>query len=283
MTLPQPPAPATTCYRHPDREGGRRCTRCGKACCSQCLVQADIGSQCVDCARASRPDVRTRARYWSAGQPTLVTYTMIAVNVVVFVWMAVFDSGNLTSSRITQQQIDIGLARSLLDNGEWYRLITSGFLHFGVIHLLFNMFLLFQLGQLLEPALGRAKFGLLYGAALLGGSAGALVLESGNTLTGGASGAVFGLLGAAFVGLWSRGVNPLSTGIGATLLLNVFITFSVPGISIGGHVGGVIAGAIIGWFVMTPPGRQVRAWATYTAPIAVAVIAVVVSYYAVNA
>lgn len=284
MTLPQPPAPTTTCYRHPDREGGRHCTRCGKSCCSQCLVQADVGSMCVDCARAGRPDVRTRARYWSAGQATLVTYTLIAVNVAVFAWIVAANRDALGLNYITQQQVDIGLARPLVERDGWYRLVTSGFLHFGFIHLAFNMLLLFQLGQLLEPALGRVRFGLLYGAALLGGSAGALLLETGNPppLTGGASGAVFGLLGAAAVVLWRRGVNPLSTGIGAVLLVNLVITFSIRNISVGGHVGGLVAGAIIGWFVTAAPGRPVQRWTTYAAPVAVAVAAVGLSYYAVK-
>ena len=90
MALPQPPPPpppqTATCFRHPDREAGRRCTRCGRPACSECLVQASVGSHCVECARAARPDVKTRARYWSARQPTLVTYTLIAINVAVFVW-----------------------------------------------------------------------------------------------------------------------------------------------------------------------------------------------------
>ena len=82
MALPQPPIPQTaTCYRHPDREAGRRCTRCGRPACSECLVQASVGSHCLECAKAARPDVKTRARYWSARQPTLVTYTLISINI----------------------------------------------------------------------------------------------------------------------------------------------------------------------------------------------------------
>ena len=100
--------------------------------------------------------------------------------------------------------------------------MTSGFLHFGIIHLAFNMLLLFQLGNLLEPAIGRVRFALLYFAALLAGSAGALILSP-NALSGGASGAVFGLMAAAFVGLRNRGVNPFSTGIGSVLVINLVL------------------------------------------------------------
>lgn len=286
MTLPQPPAPQiTTCFRHPGREAGRRCTRCGRPACNECLVQADIGSQCVECAKAGRPDVRTRARYWSARQPTLVTYALMAVNLAVFVWIAADNTRSIGGqSSITRRQFDLGLSESFLTgdnnlsgNGEWYRLVTSGFLHFGIIHIAFNMLLLFQLGQLLEPILGRVRFGLLYAAALLGGSAGVLLLQP-DSFAGGASGAVFGLLGAAAAWQLRQGVNPLSTGIGTTLLLNVMITFWVPNISIGGHLGGLVAGAAAGWFMLAPRNQRSPIWLTYASPVLVGVAAIAVSY-----
>ena len=108
-----------------------------------------------------------------------------------------------------------------------------------------NMFILWQLGQLIETGLGRTRFAMIYFASLLGGSAGALLLSP-NALTGGASGAVFGLMGAAAVILHRRGVNVMRTGIGTTLILNLVITFALPGVSIGGHLGGVLIGALIG-------------------------------------
>lgn len=286
MALPQPPVPqTTTCYRHPDRETGRRCTRCGKAACTDCLVQATVGSHCVDCARAGRPNASTRARYWNARQPTLVTYALIAVNALVFVWLGVQDSGSLSgSSRITMGQFRLGLAEPLLRNQPWteyYRLVTAGFLHFGVMHIAFNMLLLFQLGNLLEPAIGRVRFGLLYFAALLAGSAGVLLLQP-MSLAGGASGAVFGLLAAAFVGLRNRGINPFSTGIGTVLLLNLAITFTIPGVSIGGHLGGLVGGAIAGWVILAPRHVRLPSWAGYAAPAAVMLVSVIVSVIAVQ-
>ncbi|MET0146925.1 MAG: rhomboid family intramembrane serine protease [Ilumatobacteraceae bacterium] len=245
-------------------------------------MQAAVGSHCVECARAARPDVKTRARYWSARQPTLVTYSLIAINIAVFVWLVIDDSGALSGGRLTRRQYDLGLAAPFLEqNGEWYRLVTSGFLHFGIIHLAFNMLLLYQLGQLLEPAIGRIRFALLYFAALLGGSAGALLVQP-NAVHGGASGAVFGLMGAAFVGLRHRGVNPFSTGLGTVLLLNLIITFTIPGISIGGHIGGIVGGAVAGWVVLAPPYKGIARWATYAAPIAVIVISIVISVVVVK-
>lgn len=280
---PPPPAapptgpPATdahTCYRHPKRAAGRQCTRCGRFACSECLVQASVGSHCVDCARASRPKAATRARYWNARQPTLVTYTLIAINLAVFVSGVALDPQSLSGRRTTELHVDLALNGELLSiTHEWYRLVTSGFLHFGILHLGFNMYMLYLLGQMLEPVLGRVRFGLLYLAALLGGSLGVVVLDRGG-LTAGASGAVFGLLGAAFVGQWLHGANPLSTSIGSVLMMNLFITFAFRGqISVGGHVGGLIAGAICGAAMLAPRHKGVPAWASYVVPFVVAVAA----------
>ena len=155
----------------------------------------------------------------------------------------------------------------MLYNGEWYRLVTSGFVHFGIVHIGFNMLLLWQLGQLVERAMSTVQFMLLYLAALLGGSLGVLVVD-GTTLkiTAGASGAVFGLIGAAAVGLHRRGVNVFSTGIGTALMLNLFITFSIGGISIGGHLGGLVAGAICGFVMLPPKWNTYPKWVAWATP-----------------
>jgi membrane associated rhomboid family serine protease len=221
-----------------------------------------------------------------------VTYVLMAINVAVFVWMVARDPENLNpGGSITQEQADLALAENVLVRTtagtiehidvteQWYRLVSSGFLHYGIIHLAFNMFLLFQLGLLLEPALGRVRFGLLYFASMLGGSAGALVFQP-NGLHGGASGAVFGLLGAAAVIMFRRGMNPLSTGVGTAIVLNLFITFTIPGISIGGHIGGLIAGAAAGALIAAPRHVRQPNWVTYLAPIGVAAAAVLVSVLA---
>jgi membrane associated rhomboid family serine protease len=290
---------ATACYRHPDRPAGRRCTRCGKAACDSCLVQATVGSHCPDCAKASRPDVRTRARFWSARQPVLVTMSLIVVNVAVFVLVLVVTREPAAlSGGVTDMHLRLGLSKDVLaqpiawqsDDGGiyitepdgWYRLVTSGFLHFGIIHIAFNMYFLYVLGPMLEPALGRISFLLLYMASLLGGSLGVILLDSGG-ITAGASGAVFGLLAAATVGLWRRGVNPFTTGIGTTLILNLFITFAIPGISIGGHIGGAVAGAICGSVMLAPAYRRGPSWATWATPVIVGIGSVVAVIMIVNA
>lgn len=174
----------------------------------------------------------------------LVTKTLIAINLAVYLW-SIMGRSSVMYGGLNKNQFDIVLSQVFIDNGEWYRLVTAGFLHFGLLHLGMNMFILWQLGQLIEPGLGRTRFAMIYFASLLGGSAGALLLSP-NALTGGASGAVFGLMGAAAVILHRRGVNVMRTGIGTTLILNLIITFALPGVSIGGHLGGVLIGALIG-------------------------------------
>lgn len=311
MPLPPPPPPhgapppppsnrsgtTTTCYRHPGREAGRRCTRCGRPACTDCLVQASVGSHCLECAKAAKPDLATRARFWSASQHALVTYTLIAANVLVFVGVIVWtgDTGALTG-QVTTAHLDLGLSKDVLAepipwaiDGEifwtepdgWYRLVTSGFLHFGLLHLAFNMYFLYVIGPMLERSLGRVRFALLYFASLLGGSLGVILFDSGS-ITAGASGAVFGLLGAATVGLWRRGVNPFNTGIGTALLINLFITFIVPGISIGGHLGGAVVGAVCALVMLAPAHQRVPNWATYATPAALGVFSIVASVVLVN-
>ena len=188
-------------------------------------------------------------------------------------WGIILDASRSASvGGITKFQFDMGLAREFLNAGEWYRLISSGFLHFGLIHVGMNMFLLFQLSRMLEPTLGSLKFTLVYFASLLGGAAGALV-ASPNALTGGASGAVFGMMAATVVGMRQRGVNPLQTGIGLTFVINIGLTLAIPNISVGGHFGGAIAGAACGVFVLAPAQWRLPKWTEYMMPIVIGTIA----------
>ena len=261
-----PPPILEYCTRHPDVATGRHCTRCDRPACSQCLTQADIGSLCAECLRRAKPATRERIRFWNAAQSVLVTRAIIGLNAIIFVWVLFGTDRYIGGGVINGRELDMALSQFFIDNGEWYRLISSGFLHFGLFHVGMNMFLLWQLGVLLEPALGRARFALLYFVSMLGGAVGALVLSP-NALTGGASGAVFGLMAAASVGLQQRGVNPLKTGIGATLILNLLITFTIPGISIGGHLGGALMGAAAGYAMLEPRWNRDNPWIGWVAPI----------------
>ena len=257
------------CYRHPNMPTGRSCTRCGRPACGDCLQAVTIGSQCPDCIKASRPPATVRAKDWNASQDALITRIIMALNVAVFVWVLIGDTSSAGfGSSISPREVELGLNKLLLSfNHEWYRLITSGFLHFGILHIAMNMYLLFQLGKLLEPPLGRLRYGLLYFACLLGGSLGVLVLEGSSTgLHGGASGAVFGLMGAAAIGMQRRGINIFQTGLGATLMINLLLTFTIPGISIGGHIGGIVMGAICGSIMFPPPQQKQPPWLGYAVP-----------------
>lgn len=172
------------------------------------------------------------------------TKLLIAANAVVFVMG--------TAGAKWANENKLGLAAYLINPlHEYYRLVTAGFLHYGAFHILMNMWCLWVLGQALEPRLGPRRFVAVYFVALLGGSAGALLLEP-NALVGGASGAVFGLFGALAVALQSRGVSVLKTSLGPTILINFFFTFAVPGISKGGHLGGFLFGILAGIAVLHP-------------------------------
>lgn len=221
----------------------------------------------------------------------MVAYTLIAVNVLVFIGLGLYyDMGGMLSGRVTEAHFNFALNELFLDSevpadfspfgvegAQWYRLITSGFLHYGFLHLGLNMFFLYLLGNEMEPILGRTKFALLYFASLLGGSAGILLLDGSNAFSAGASGAVFGLLGAYAVGVLRHGINVFNTQIGSLLMVNLFITFFAPNISIGGHIGGLVAGAICGFVMMAPGYKAVPPWSKFATPIAVALAAIVIS------
>ena len=169
-----------------------------------------------------------------AVDPT-VAYVLIAINVLMYFGQQAAGQRGLP---------DFVLYGPLVADGEWWRLLTAGFLHGGLFHLLLNMYALYFLGRMLEPALGHVRFAALYFAALLAGSFGAVLLSL-DTPVVGASTAIFGLFGAAIVMARNRGIDIMASGLGPVLLINLAITF-FPGfnISIGGHLGGLIGGVL---------------------------------------
>lgn len=240
-------APLETCYRHADRRAGVRCQRCDRPICPDCMINASVGFHCPQCTRGAPQRVVRPSARWSRGasmQRSVVTISLIAINVAVFV----YDLGK--RSRLDGALFGRGFSVRAggpagVAEGEWWRLITSGFLHAGGLHLAMNMIALWTLGQVLEPVLGRARFGVLYLSSLLAGSFGVLLLEP-TARTVGASGAVFGLFGALFILQLSRGISPWDTGLGGILVINLLITFLVPNVSIGGHLGGLTGGLAAG-------------------------------------
>jgi membrane associated rhomboid family serine protease len=183
-------------------------------------------------------------------QPTLVTQALLASFAAFFVLGALISgAGSSLGGGVTKLHERFALFGPAVANGEWWRLITSGFLHYGPIHLLFNGWSMWNVGQSLERGLGRWRFAGLFVVSVLGGSAGALLLSP-NALSAGASGGLFGFFAAGFMGSRARGIPFGASGWGPTLLMNLFITFSIPNISIGGHLGGGIAGGVCGAVLM---------------------------------
>jgi membrane associated rhomboid family serine protease len=237
------PTEAWGCYRHPFEEAGVRCMRCDRPICPRCMITAPVGFQCPECVKGAPPVRRYSEMRRSSSQQIAVTIGLIAINVALY--LPTMSGGGATGRGTTELTERLALFGPFVRDGEWYRLVTSGFLHYGLFHVGFNMLILYQLGLLLEPAFGRVRFGLLYAASLLGGSVGALLLSP-DALTAGASGAVFGCMAAVVVALRRRGVGILQSNIGMLLLINLVLTFTVSGISIGGHLGGLAAGALGG-------------------------------------
>ena len=225
------------CYRHPNRETGVRCSNCERPICPDCMTSTPVGMRCPECARRGATRVRTMR---SASDEPSLTYILIGINVLAGIGSLLGSGGGATSGALTH---DGGLSAHFIADGEYYRLITAGFLHAGLFHLLTNMLSLWILGTMIEPAIGHWRFGLIYFVSLLCGSFGALLLSP-DELTVGASGAIFGLLAAASVVAWNRGFNLMESGLGVWIGLNLLITFTVPNISVGGHVGGLVGGAL---------------------------------------
>ena len=176
-----------------------------------------------------------------------VTYGLIAVNVVAYLventhiggGETLYDRGALLGSPEVPG-IEQGVAY-----GQWWRLLTGGFLHANLLHIGMNMLILYWLGRMLEPAIGSLRFAAVYVTSLLAGSLGALVLTP-HAFTVGASGAIFGLAGCAVVEMRSRNVPVMESGLGVLILINLLFSFTSSGISLGGHVGGLIGGALAG-------------------------------------
>ncbi|MCI4673957.1 rhomboid family intramembrane serine protease [Candidatus Mycolicibacterium alkanivorans] len=233
---PQTPAEAPTCYRHPDRQTFVRCTRCQRPICPECMRSAAVGHQCVDCVAAGAQSVRrVKTAFGGVQRSTMpvVSYALIAVNVVMFV----------LQKTVPGLQRELVLWAPAVAGGEYYRLVTSAFMHYDILHLLFNMWALYIVGPPLEQWLGRLRFGALYALSALGGAVLVYLISPISAATAGASGAVFGLFGATFV--VARRLNLDVKWVVGLIAINLVITFSLPNISWQGHVGGLITGALI--------------------------------------
>ena len=271
---------ATTCYRHPNQETAVACSSCGRPICPDCMVFAAVGIKCPECAGRTTGGKATARRLGAAagqGAGAYVTKALIAVNVAVFL-IQLFEGGaSATSGRLFQDGALFGPA---VANGDWWRLVTYAFLHANAIHLLFNMLMLWWFGGPLESLVGRFRFGAVYLVSILAGAAGSLLLSP-LAATVGASGAVFGILGAGIL-LERRQIYVFG---GSALLvagLNLVLGLFLNNISIGGHLGGLVGGGLV-MLAMSQFGRRHMLYGrmdvvTVGALIGVAALSVVVAY-----
>ncbi len=230
---------AEVCYRHPNRETAVSCSACGRPICPDCMTPTPVGMRCPECSNQRTKVVRGTSTF-AENAAIPATFTLMAISIVGYL----VEIGAGTNRIIN----DYGLFGPLVSS-EPYRIVTSGFLHGGLLHIAFNMYVLFILGRLLEPALGWPRFVAIYLASLLIGSLGVIVLDP-NSLAVGASGAIFGLFAAAFVILHGRGLAAQANQLGFIIVINLIFTFTVPHIAIGAHLFGAAGGALCALFIV---------------------------------
>ena len=239
----------SVCYRHPDRPAGVRCQRCDRPICPDCMNSAAVGFQCPECFSAgvkSVPKTRTTFGGVARVNDQVVSITALGLNVLVF--LLVLAGGNRVRN-------DLVMYGPLVETEPW-RLITAAFTHQQFFHVFSNLFMLYQLGPMLERMLGRLRFVILYLGSALGGSVAVWLLDY-NQPTLGASGAVLGLVGALLV--ISRSLGHDVTWILGYIVITAFLSFAIPNISWQGHLGGFVTGAAIaGIFVLDSKRRKTR-------------------------
>jgi membrane associated rhomboid family serine protease len=237
-----------TCYRHPNRETGVSCSNCGRPICPECMTSTSVGMRCPECARQTTKVRVGQAAFGSDASKMPATFILIGLNAIVFVAELLGGGlGGLNGGGSLIQ--DAGLRGPEIADGDWWRVITGGFLHAGFLHLLLNMYVLYIAGSILEPGIGTPRFLGIYFVSLIAGSLGALIVDP-NTVTVGASGAIFGLMAAVIVVARGRGVEQLAQQFGLFVVLNLVLTFSISGISVGGHIGGLVGGAVAALLVI---------------------------------
>jgi membrane associated rhomboid family serine protease len=243
------------------------------------MTPTPVGMRCPECSRQKTKVTRGVGAPSSGFRMAPATFVLIAINVVAYLIEIAAGSGGVNSPGGSVIN-DFALNGFWVGEGEWYRLVTGGFLHASLMHIGFNMLLLFFLGRLLEPALGTPRFLVLYFASLLAGSLGALLLTEPYVFTVGASGAVFGLFGAAFILARVRGMSALAGEIGFLIVINLAFTFGASNISIGGHLGGLAGGLLCAGVIVAGErgmlGRR-RLVAELLAMAAIGIVAAVVA------
>ena len=273
-----------TCYRHPDRETGVSCSECGRPICPDCMTFGPVGIRCPDHSGQPRGAARVvqNVQRRTSRNPGIVTMTLIGIMVGIYLLQLVGGASiNANSGWIFENGALFG---PYVAQGDWYRLLSAAFLHYGPIHLGMNMLALWWIGRPLEDWLGPVRYVLLFLVSGLAGSAGALIANP-NGITVGASGAIFGILGAAIV--LERQQTYVLGGSAITLLVvNLAFTFAVPGISIGGHLGG-LAGGALAILALSQFGKRSAVYSRFdvvsiASLLAIGVLSVAVAYWKVR-
>jgi membrane associated rhomboid family serine protease len=238
-----------------------RCARCDRPFCPECLREASVGFHCAECLTGADGRATADVRRTVAGavqvDRALMVPGLIAVNTAIYLWTAA-QARSAVNNELAPLFQSWALNIPAIAGGQWWRLFTSGFLHFGPIHLLFNMLALWVIGKDFELVLGRVRFLAVYLIGLLGGSAAAFLFGSPSTQVAGASGAVFGLMGGLVVLLrrMDLSLRPVVT----LIVINLVISFVVPNISILGHLGGLVMGAVATAALVHAPTRHRNQW-----------------------
>ncbi|MBV8257959.1 MAG: rhomboid family intramembrane serine protease [Actinobacteria bacterium] len=233
------------CYRHPDRPTGLSCSECGRPICTECMTPAAVGLRCPEHAGGRQSRIQPRPVRRAPGvalatNQAPVTRILIAINVGMYLLTAIQSHSTTPTGSIVDKFLLYG---PYVHDGQWWRLITSMFLHASILHIAFNMFALYAIGTPVEQYLGRARYIGLYFVSGLAGSAGAL-LQTPTTPVLGASGAIFGILGAMLIIEWQV-TGRLAGNAMTWIVINLGISIAVPNISWGGHVGGLIGGILV--------------------------------------
>lgn len=255
------PPPSAVCSWHSDRPTALTCSRCGRPACPECLTPAAVGFHCRACVAQARGVQRATAARTIAGarhgQQPIVTYTLIGLNLAVYILVGL-QAGSLDALGRSTIYRGASLSPMFVAGGEWWRVVTSGFLHLSSTHIALNMLALYFIGLGLERVLGRWRYIALYVLSLLGGSAAVMWFAPVNSGAAGASGAIFGLMGALLVTLKRLKLNLRQAGI--IIGINVIATFIIPNISWQAHLGGLVVGALVGAAMVYAPAAARLKW-----------------------
>lgn len=252
------PSTGQACYRHPDRITGLSCTDCGRAICPSCSIDAAVGQRCPECVRREGRQKTINMRAGQMRRSAPVTMGIIGVTVGIHLL-------SYLAPGLWQQVVEnLAMWNRGVAAGEWWRMITVVAVHANLMHIAFNMLALYSLGPQIERELGGVRLSALYVASAAGGSAFAYLLGSPNDFGVGASGAIFGLFGVWMASAVRRRNTAhgryLLGQLGGILAINAAIPFIVRNVSWQAHVGGLVAGFVIGQIWAKARGESAYAW-----------------------